>query len=347
MAYARLIAGRGVASSERKLAIPILRFAAVLSAYVTSVAILVAGNIYLTVAAVPVAGILIVMLFVIGHDACHQSFTRSRWVNNVIGRIAFLPALHAYSLWEHEHNRRHHGFNNIRNLDYAWIPLSPREFRNAGVIDRLKYRVYRDPGGVLLYYLIEIWPRRKIIPRNKFLGRVRAVHWVDSALVLSFLAVCLTILAVAGPRFGKSVAEVWLVGALLPFLIFSALFSAAIYLHHTHYDVPWYDSIEQWKKGNGSVLGTVHVEFPWIVRVASFNIMEHNAHHLAPTTPHYHLAAAQKDAIVEGVVVWTFTMRGYFDVCARCKLFDYEAARWLDFHEQPTGGKPAMATHGH
>jgi hypothetical protein len=52
--------------------------------------------------------LLIVALFVIGHDACHQSYTSSRFLNHVVGRIAFLPALHSFSLWDREHNHRHH-----------------------------------------------------------------------------------------------------------------------------------------------------------------------------------------------------------------------------------------------
>ena len=107
MTYAKLGLDRtGCVSNERKLIVPVLKFLGVLIAYAVSLAVLIAGNIYLSLAFVPISGMLIVVLFVIGHDACHQSYPPSQGVNNVIGRIAFLPALQAYSLWEHEHNRR-------------------------------------------------------------------------------------------------------------------------------------------------------------------------------------------------------------------------------------------------
>src|SRR5580692_7770028 len=47
-----------------------------------------------------VAGIMTSLLFVVGHDACHQSLTSQRWLNRLIGTLAFLPCLHSFGLWE-------------------------------------------------------------------------------------------------------------------------------------------------------------------------------------------------------------------------------------------------------
>src|SRR5436309_2649696 len=158
-----------LAFSRRGLALPVALFLGVLAAYGGTVAAILASSPWASLVLVPVCGMLVVMLFVIGHDACHQSYTSSPRLNHLIGRIAFLPALHAFSLWDREHNQRHHRFNNIKHLDYAWIPLSPEEFANASLLQRLKYRFYRDPAGVLFYYLFEIWPQRKILPRRAML----------------------------------------------------------------------------------------------------------------------------------------------------------------------------------
>ena len=56
------------------------------------------------------AGFVIGRLFIIGHDACHQSLTPHRELNKVLGRIAFLPSLTPYSLWDTGHNVVHHGY---------------------------------------------------------------------------------------------------------------------------------------------------------------------------------------------------------------------------------------------
>src|SRR5262245_48829106 len=44
------------------------------------------------------ASVAIARLFVIGHDACHGSYTRYDWLNKLVGRIAFLPSLTPFSL---------------------------------------------------------------------------------------------------------------------------------------------------------------------------------------------------------------------------------------------------------
>src|SRR5688572_33308339 len=54
------------------------------------------------------AGIAIAMLFIVGHDACHGSFTSSRHWNSWIGRAAFLPSLTPFHAWEVGHNQTHH-----------------------------------------------------------------------------------------------------------------------------------------------------------------------------------------------------------------------------------------------
>src|SRR5437660_7508067 len=74
------------------------------------------------------AGVLLAVLFVVGHDACHGSFTSRRWMNQSIGRIAFLPTLTPFSTWELSHNLTHHIYTNLKQLDYVWTPLSKREY---------------------------------------------------------------------------------------------------------------------------------------------------------------------------------------------------------------------------
>ena len=44
------------------------------------------------------AGFVTGRLFIVGHDACHQSLTPHRRLNHWLGRIAFLPSLTPYGL---------------------------------------------------------------------------------------------------------------------------------------------------------------------------------------------------------------------------------------------------------
>src|SRR5579862_6989166 len=67
---------------------------------------------WLRLSASVLAGLAIPSLFVIGHDAAHGAFTPRRRVNGLIGRIALLPALHNFSLWQVQHNKLHHRLPN-------------------------------------------------------------------------------------------------------------------------------------------------------------------------------------------------------------------------------------------
>ena len=114
---------------ERAVVTPIVWF--VLDWLVLGVAIaslLVVESLWVKIFASLVAALWIARLFVIGHDACHGSYTPNDTLNKWIGRIAFLPSLTPFSLWEIGHNLAHHGFTNLKGRDYVWTPYSPAEF---------------------------------------------------------------------------------------------------------------------------------------------------------------------------------------------------------------------------
>jgi fatty acid desaturase len=63
-------------------------------------------------------GVFIANLAIIGHDAVHKSFTRLRWLNRVIGTVAFCPRSIPIR-WEHHHNRVHHRYTAQIGVDNA------------------------------------------------------------------------------------------------------------------------------------------------------------------------------------------------------------------------------------
>ena len=99
------------------------------------------------------AGFVIGRLFIIGHDACHQSLTPHRELNKVLGRIAFLPSLTPYSLWDTGHNVVHHGYTNLKGVDFVWTPLTAAEFEALSPMKKLLERAYRSGWAPGLYYI--------------------------------------------------------------------------------------------------------------------------------------------------------------------------------------------------
>ena len=90
------------------------------------------------------AGLVIGRLFILGHDACHQSFTPHRRLNRWIGRLVFMPSLTPYSLWDIGHNVVHHGYTNLRDFDFVWQPLSLDAYQRLPAWRQQLERVYRS-----------------------------------------------------------------------------------------------------------------------------------------------------------------------------------------------------------
>jgi omega-6 fatty acid desaturase (delta-12 desaturase) len=318
--------------ARRRIGLPMALFSALLVAYVGQVVLVLALPTPLAVLMCVPCGLVIGMLFVVGHDAGHNSLTRSRRLNQVLGRLAFLPSLHAFSLWDLSHNRLHHRYNNIRGLDVAWEPMSPADYQRCGSLRRSMYRLWRTPVGVASYYLIGHWAPRLLLPLPHVVGGVRLVYCLDSVLVLAGLAVQVYGAIALGGVFGKGAWESVMEAVALPFLVWNGFISFVIFLHHTHPAIRWYPDEAAWRAEQGGLQGTVCVRFPFPFAAMALGIMEHNAHHTASDVPLYNLSRMQRSLEDRtGLVTWRFSWRGYARICRRCKLYDYVAAKWVSY----------------
>ena len=270
------------------------------------------------------AGVTIAMLFVVGHDACHGSFTPSRALNGAIGRLAFLPSLTPFCAWDLEHNRGHHVYTNLKGRDVIWAPFSKAEFDALPRWRRALERCYRTPAGIGLYYAIEIWAKLLIFPKRS--ERTRAdygICWLYEAGLIA-LAASVGVKAV-------------LAGVLLPFLCWNWLMAWAIFDHHTHPDVPWFDDENAWRAARAQSSCTVHLVLPRVFDVLLHHIMQHTAHHLDVTIPLYQLRDAQSalESAAPGLVVYRWTPLTFIRHIGMCKLYDFENRRWLGFDGKP------------
>ena len=287
------------------------------------------------------AGHAIAILFTVGHDACHQSFTPSTWLNRWIGRLVFVPSLHAVSLWVLGHNRIHHGSTNLRGRDYVWEPMSPADYAAASPLRRWRYRLYRGRLGSLPYYLIEMWWKKNFVPIAPEARINWREHAFDSAFVVVFGALHVWAILAIGRAWtpDRSPWLVLLAAWLLPFLVWNWFMGLIIYCHHTHPLVPWFEREEEWNYLASQVLGTVHVRLPRPWTWLDNNIMEHNAHHALPVIPMYHLQAAQRRirTAFPDIHYLYLSPPAFCRLADACKLYDFAARRWTDFDGAPTG----------
>jgi len=285
------------------------------------------------------AGVMIGRLFIIGHDACHQSYTPYRTLNKVLGRLAMLPSLTPYSLWQAGHNVVHHGYTNLKGVDFVWAPLTPAEYAALSRMGKLRQRIYRSGWAPWLYYLVEIWWLRMYFPRSRYLGTRRPEFVLDGVFVTATAALWIGALVAAAVTTGQSV---WLLvgcGFLLPFLVWNALIGFVVYVHHTHPAVQWHADKAEWARAAPFVSTTVHLSFPAGIGALLHHIMEHTAHHVDMGVPLYRLRAAQallERALPGRIIVQRFSWGWYFDTARRCKLYDFTTQGWTDFAGQPT-----------
>ena len=292
-------------------------------------------------------------MFVIAHDACHGSLFSSRLANRIVGRALFLTSYTPYSLWDLGHNRIHHAFTNLKGRDYVWAPMSRSDYRHAPAWRQRLERLYRNPVGHGLYYFLEIYWKRLLFPSRRYVPEPRPAYRWDSVAVTLFALAQVGALAVAARLTGQSAVVLIAAGVVAPFGLFNLLMGSAIFLHHTHPLVTWFDDVHEWSAAEPQLRGSVHVVFPLGLGALLHNIMDHTAHHIDPLIPLFHVPDAQRaierhfEAPIFGTPilkpkVQTWTLKFFLDAVRTCKLYDYDAHRWLDFDGRTTSQVPQV-----
>jgi omega-6 fatty acid desaturase (delta-12 desaturase) len=334
-------------AATRAIAAPFLWF--VLDWVVLGIAIadlLIVDALWVKIFASLVAALWIARLFVIGHDACHGSYTSSKTLNKWIGRIAFLPSLTPYSLWEIGHNLAHHGFTNLKGRDYVWTPYSPKEFANLPWLRRQMEHVYRSGVGQGVYYMFEMWWKKLFFPSRKHVTSRRSSYTWDSLLVAVFGLAWVGGLAAWGVHSGRSVWSLLVFGFAVPFFLWNCLMGFVVYVQHTHPRVAWYERRDEWSANAGYATTTVHIKLVRPLDCLIHYILEHGAHHVNMGVPLYRLKEAQARltaTLDERLNAEVFTWRYYWNTVRRCKLYDFAQHVWTDFDGRVTS-TPVVST---
>ncbi len=329
---------------ERSRWVPLATFGVAFGVWITALAagLMVESILIRAALAVPLA-VAAGQLFMIGHDAAHDSHSPSRLVNGIIGRLAFLPSLHVFGLWR-AHHGTHHRYTNLAGRDFVWTPLSPEQYAALSPWKQRLHRLYRHESGLGLglHYLLEIWVPRMLWPRRRHDMPKRRALIADS-LLLALIVIGGTALAVvfvlgARPEGATDVgswasAAVFLV--VVPLIATHWMIGWVIYLNHTHPDIVWYDDPVDWSRHRVQLEGSVGLNFGGVADLVwPRRIMHHTAHHVDPGVPLRHLADAQRHletTLGSQVVSYRWSLPMFRKILARCKLYDYGTKTWLDY----------------
>jgi omega-6 fatty acid desaturase (delta-12 desaturase) len=307
---------------------------------------LLAGPVWLKLFGTVLVTAGIVRLFLIGHDACHGSFFGNRTLNAVFGRVAFLPSLTAFSLWEVGHNVAHHGFNNLKGRDQVWAPFSKAEFDALPRRRQRLERLYRSGAGWGAYYLVEMWWKKLYFASRKEIGSSRRKYKWDSALVTAGAAVWLAAVAVVARSTDQSFATLLALAVVVPFLLWNVTIGLVVYLQHTNPAIAWFAGRHEWQRRRAYLTATAEVRLPLGIDRLMHGIMQHHAHHMNPRIPMFTLRAAQQRLRERfpDTCAYRLDRRSYLANVRSCKLYDYVEHAWLDFDGRVTARVPLPPT---
>ena len=285
-------------------------------------------------------GVLIALLFIIGHDGAHGSFVRGSKLNSFIAHFAFIPCVHSVSLWRVIHNQHHHGRTNLKGVDGVWAPMSKTDYDAAHPLRRWLERVYRGPAGPLIYYYLAFWIHRVLLPLAPEVRSEWKRHVSDSAFALVGFASTLLAIGILGETFSpdRPLLLIMLVGWAIPFAVWNYLMAFTTYLNHTHPLIPWFEDEKVWARFKGNLRDTAHVMMPVNIAPLYTKVMAHTAHHVLMTVPVYALPQAQAELkeLCSDLIEYRLTLRAYQQIYRTCKLFDFERMCWTDFDGIPT-----------
>lgn len=270
--------------------------------------------------AVIAAGFL-VRIFIIFHDCTHGSFFKKKKANDMLGTITGIMTLFPYEKWKREHSIHHATSGNLdkRGTGDIWV-MTVQEFNEATPMQRLGYRLYRNPVvmfgfGPLYLLLVSGRFNRKDAKQKERLN----TWFINAAVVVIYAAMIL------------------LVG-WLPFLVIQGtiLFVAGclgiwlFYVQHQFED-SYFEDESEWNYVKAAVDGSSYYQLPRLLQWVTGNIGYHHVHHLAPRVPNYKLEQAH-ESVPPLQKATTITLRTSLE-SLRFKLFDEANKRFITFKE--------------
>jgi omega-6 fatty acid desaturase (delta-12 desaturase) len=280
------------------------------------------------------AGLAVVALFILAHDAAHGALFKSSRLNYVLGQLMMLPSLHVYEAWVLGHNRLHHGHTVRGGGDFVWHPLTREQYDELSLLRKLRHRIEWSWLGGGLYYLREVWWDKmiRLTPPRKWESAINRDWWI---VVVFFAAATLGLGAAGTLHYGTLGGGLWVWFKLLivPWILFNYAIGITVHIHHIGQDIPWHTRHE-WNKFKGQVEGTTIHHVPRWLDFFLHNIFLHVPHHVDMRIPFYGLPAAAeaiKTRFGDVVREHPLKLSDYLRNVRRCKLYDFDRRVWSSY----------------
>lgn len=266
----------------------------------------------------------LVRIFIIQHDCGHQSFLKSRKINNIIGTLCSMFSMIPFKYWARSHNFHHAHNGQLEHRDIGDITLlTVKEYSQLGAWKRFQYRLYRSPIVMFvigpLYYIL-IHNRLPLISLKGWKKEKRALTRNNIGIIVLYLILGFAIgwkkfLLIQAPIIGFfAVIAVWF-----------------FYVQHQHED-----TYKQWKENweylLSAIKGSTYYKVPRPIQWLTGNIGFHHIHHLSSLIPNYNLEKCNRENPIFEKYVTILSFRDSLK-CMFNKLWDEERQRMITFRE--------------
>jgi omega-6 fatty acid desaturase (delta-12 desaturase) len=281
-------------------------------------------SIFITIGLGIINAFFLVRIFIIQHDCGHQSFMKSKKLNNFVGYVCSVFSGLPYKYWARVHNFHHAHSGALETIDIGDIPtLTVNEFRKLSRWGRLKYKTWRNPFITFViapsYYigLSNRWPvfqfknwKKEIWDQFKNNVLIVGVYVLLAYLIgwKQFLFVQLFLVFVFG---------------IIAFWFF--------YIQHQH-EHSYKQWQENWDYVVSAIRGSSYYKLPKMFQWMTGNIGIHHIHHLSSLIPNYNLEKCMRENTILNKYVTVVTFWESLKMMSH-KLWDEEKQRMISFKE--------------
>lgn len=237
----------------------------------------------------PSSGFL-VRLFTIQHDCGHNSFFRSRRINNWVGRFISVLTITPYGFWKKAHAMHHASSGNLSRRGIGSLDtITVKEYLALPRRQRFMYRMYRSVFSqlivvpILYIFFIQRFPPSQSMPFLKdyhslpFSKSWRSILSLDLALVLCFYVI------------GAIIGWKPLLLCYLPVVMLTTWIGGWLFFVQHQFENTYWNYDNNWDFSNAAVFGSSYYVLPSILQWFTGNIGLHHIHHLCPLIPNYKL----------------------------------------------------------
>jgi len=262
-------------------------------------------------------------LFMIGHDCAHRSYLPKRWENEVVGNFIGVLTNTPLRYWASQHITHHRTIGNLDRRGAGDVTtLTVEEFENSSWLERVWYRIYRNPWMLMFVFapihfvVMQRWPLEQKKPSREVWISVMGTN-IGIALYYGVL--------------------IWLMGfqafllVFAPVVILSAVAAVWLFYVQHQFEDAYFEREEAWNPKEAALTGSSFYNLPKFGHWISGNIGFHHIHHLNPRVPNYRLAEChQALPSLQGIKQITF-LEGF--ATAHLALWDEAAKELVSFAE--------------